>query len=283
MNVNFDMNNYDIENAEEFRAFGVADGAGIGLEETTALTGLTTSHATGTADTSATPNTLALRDALGNFQSADPVADEDVATKAYVDAQAGGSGPCGSDPSPGDTCSDGMVYVTYNPYINKHIYVNPSRSVQLIPFLPSGWDTAFHKSINHMFEGCETAPNNVILNLHCKNPESITKYVANYASDSAFGYCDSLVEGGYDDWFLPGYSEVLIAAILGASTNMGVPGTTRPSEAKYWTSRMQHSTSAISPTRLRIETDGATNTSRPSVGSGGDTTGDTEVVCMRAE
>jgi hypothetical protein len=51
----------------------------------------------------ATPNVLALRDEAGRFQAADPLADEDVATKGWVNDQGfstGGGGGAGGLPEP---------------------------------------------------------------------------------------------------------------------------------------------------------------------------------------
>lgn len=73
----------------------VADGAGIqyeklDLEGQVALTDLVE----GTAEITAEPGTLVLRDDQGRAQFADPAAPQDAATKAYVDAHAGsGGGP----------------------------------------------------------------------------------------------------------------------------------------------------------------------------------------------
>lgn len=95
MNVNFDMNSNDIENIDEIRAAGIADGSGFGSEEIIASVGLAATHPTGIADVNATPNTLATRTATGTLKVADPVDDDDAATKSYVDDLGGGGGSSG--------------------------------------------------------------------------------------------------------------------------------------------------------------------------------------------
>lgn len=87
------QNNLDLK-----KASNLSDLANVATARTNL--GLTSS-ATTAAAVAATPNTLALRDAAGRAQMVDPIANQDIATKKYVDDSivAGGAGTPNPTPS----------------------------------------------------------------------------------------------------------------------------------------------------------------------------------------
>jgi|GEM_PF-4932288 len=200
------MGDNDITDASEFRASGVPDGAGINAIKTSTLTNLDASSVSGTAATAAVADTLVERDGDGRFQAGSPLVGDDVATMEFVLAQSGGSGPCGSDPSIGDVCSDGMVYVGRDGFGSGLLYVDPNQIFVQSAFpngnIPMGNFLAVMAYTNE----CSSPAGKP----HCYDGAGVTKLLSDIGiGDTAFSYCQDRIAGGHSDWFVPTRNQML--------------------------------------------------------------------------
>ncbi|MBL4789717.1 MAG: hypothetical protein JKY60_11970 [Kordiimonadaceae bacterium] len=210
MGTELGMGGNDIADASEFRASGVADGAGINAVKTSTLTNLDASSFSGTAAIAPIANTLVERDGDGRFQAALPLADSDVATMEFVLAQSGGSGPCGDAPSIGDVCSDGMVYVGRNALGGGLLYVDPTQILFQKPYpngiLPIGNFLAANPYMND----CRSQPELP----HCSDGPGLTKILADVGvGANSFSFCLDLTAGGHSDWYVPTKTQMIQVVI----------------------------------------------------------------------
>lgn len=208
MNVHLDMNNSDVINASEFRANGVADGAGVNAAKTTTLTGLSSSHPSGSASTGASGNTLALRNANGNMQAEDPIADLDVANRRFVLAQAGSSAPCGDVPVVGQDCGDGTTFIGFH-VSGQRLFISNTMSIYNGYMFTQSVTSQFLNSLA-VFSRCANGSTEHQFSALCMNGSALSKFVAQANNGDAASYCEDITSNGYSDWFLPNLSEVLM-------------------------------------------------------------------------
>lgn len=163
-----------------------------------------------------------------------PVNGNHLTNKDYVDnaiaAAAGGGGPCGTNPSVGEVCTDGTVFIGVDGATGKNIYSNPNQPARVGNFFTAIPSVNFIQAYGWLGSPplSPGEPIGMICGYRC-----LSKFVATAYPTSAAGYCEGLTALGYDDWFLPATGHVMMGVSVGSAAGFVHPMTSSTS-VEYW-------------------------------------------------
>lgn len=161
---------------------------------------------------------------VATLSASTPTANEQVATKGYVDTLTTAGGICGDAgptdcPTIGDVCNDGTVYAGYHPKSGNALFLHPNNQSA-----SAAWSSlAANTGADDKYDG-EVNQAWIVANT------TITDY-------PAFKACDDLNGAsalGYTDWYLPAPVELYHLMVFLTELNAGASDDF--AAAAYWTS-----------------------------------------------